>query len=90
MRAWLSTTCQSHNRGFTRFLPPTLENLHLAGADRALDNVVGARRYRAACVDTYLHYLTEEHAVFGVTFQYWMLLVVGHFIVWIGLLKLER
>jgi hypothetical protein len=38
-------------------------------------------------VDTYLQYLVEEHTLYGVTFQDWMLLAVGVLVVWIGFLK---
>jgi hypothetical protein len=38
-------------------------------------------------METYLQYLVEEHTVFGMTFQYWMPLVAGVILVWIGLVK---
>jgi hypothetical protein len=39
-------------------------------------------------MSAYVQYLTEEHTVYGLTFQYWMPLVVGFFLLWIGLWEL--
>jgi hypothetical protein len=53
----------------------------------AIQAEVAPRKVR---VDTYLQYLTQEHTLYGVIFQNWMLLVVAIFLVWIGLQKSIR
>lgn len=40
-------------------------------------------------VETYLQYLVEEHTALGVTFQYWMPLVAGIILIWIGVVKID-
>jgi len=45
------------------------------------------RRKRTLVVDAFLLYLTEESTLFGMTFQHWIALVAGIFIIWIGVLK---
>jgi hypothetical protein len=42
---------------------------------------------RTLVVDAFLLYLTEESTLFGMTFQHWIPLVAGIFIIWIGVLK---